>query len=52
MSNGEATAAPRFEAPPGTCDTHIHIYGPPEVYPAASTAPFPNPDAPVSAPNP
>lgn len=40
---------PRFKAPPGTCDCHIHFYGPPERYPEAPTSPFPAPDAPVSA---
>jgi D-galactarolactone isomerase len=40
---------PAFQAPPGTCDCHIHIYGPPDRYPEAPSAPFPNPDAPVAA---
>jgi len=33
--------------PAGTCDCHIHIYGPAEKYPVAPTSPFPVPDAPV-----
>jgi predicted TIM-barrel fold metal-dependent hydrolase len=24
---------PKFVAPPGACDTHLHVYGPSEVYP-------------------
>jgi len=40
---------PSFKAPPGTCDCHIHVYGPPERYPEAPSAPFANPDAPLSA---
>src|SRR5215467_13414540 len=27
------TKQPRLKAPPGACDTHLHIYGPPELYP-------------------
>jgi D-galactarolactone isomerase len=30
--------SPRLKAPPGTCDTHLHIYGPRDVYPVAPTA--------------
>jgi 2-pyrone-4,6-dicarboxylate lactonase len=26
------TRQPRFKAPPGACDSHLHIYGPPERY--------------------
>jgi D-galactarolactone isomerase len=42
-----AAASPRLKAPPGTCDTHLHIYGPPERYPAAPTAAAPPPVAPL-----
>jgi len=35
------------ELPPGTCDTHIHVYGPRDRYPLAPTSPFTPPDAPV-----
>src|SRR6476469_2874763 len=34
---------PRLKAPPGTCDTHMHIYD--SRYPSAPTAPFTPPDA-------
>ncbi|HUE47210.1 MAG TPA: amidohydrolase family protein [Aestuariivirgaceae bacterium] len=42
-------ALPKVKAPPGACDTHIHIYGPTETYKLAPTSPFPPPTAPVSA---
>lgn len=29
---------PRLPVPPGACDTHMHIYGPPSLYPLAATA--------------
>ena len=35
--------------PSGSCDCHIHIYGPADKYPEAPTAAFPAPDAPVEA---
>ncbi len=41
--------APRLKAPPGACDTHIHIYGPKDKYPVAPTAPFAPPFAPLEA---
>jgi D-galactarolactone isomerase len=37
------TTVPDVKAPPGACDTHIHIYGPPETYKLAPTCPFPPP---------
>ena len=40
------TARPRLKAPPGTCDTHMHIYD--RRYPKAPTAHIDAPDAPVS----
>ena len=40
---------PKVKAPPGACDTHIHIYGPTETYKLAPTSPFPPPFAPVAA---
>lgn len=36
-------SASRDRAPDGTVDTHIHIYGPPDRYPAAPTARVPAP---------
>ena len=47
MSSSET--APKAKAPAGTCDCHIHVYGPTDKYPEAPTSPFPVPDAPVSA---
>lgn len=41
-----ASVAP---APPGTVDTHIHIYGPPDRYPVAPTNVLPVPEAPLAA---
>src|ERR1700730_863464 len=40
------TARPKLKAPPGTCDTHMHIYD--RRYPKAATARIDAPDAPVS----
>ncbi len=48
-TQGPGNGKPRLQAPAGTCDCHIHIYGPPEAYPEAPTSPFPPPLAPVSA---
>ncbi|MFQ5931311.1 MAG: amidohydrolase family protein [Nitrospiraceae bacterium] len=48
MSNGANTqnSRPKLKAPRGACDTHMHIYGPPEQFPfvpgpAAKPAPTP-----------
>jgi len=41
--------APGIVVPEGACDTHIHVYGPPDRYPSVSTTPFPVPDAPPAA---
>src|SRR5213079_3326951 len=27
------TSKPKLIAPPGACDTHLHVYGPSEIYP-------------------
>lgn len=45
----DTSAPPRTKAPAGTCDCHLHIYGPRDEYPEAPTSPFPTPDAPVAA---
>lgn len=29
------TRRPKLTPPPGACDTHLHVYGPPEHYPLA-----------------
>ena len=38
--------APKLKAPPGTCDTHMHIYD--RRFPTAPTATFTPPDASVA----
>ncbi len=38
---------PQLKAPPGTCDTHLHVYD--KRFPVAPTALFPAPDAPLAA---
>jgi D-galactarolactone isomerase len=38
---------PKLKAPPGACDTHMHIYN--HRFPTAATAKFTPPDAPVPA---
>lgn len=35
---------PRFILPPGTCDTHVHIWGPFDRYPVAKGAPYVPPE--------
>ena len=41
--------APAFKAPPLTCDTHCHIFGPVDRYPYAATRPYTPPEAPLPA---
>lgn len=36
---------PRLKCPPGSTDCHLHVYGPQQKYPAASTRRFSVPDA-------
>ena len=48
MTEESAKSRPKFKAPPGTCDTHIHIYGDTARYKEVATSPFPVPDAPVA----
>lgn len=38
-----AAARPQLTAPPGTCDTHLHIYGPEDKYPVRQAGAFPPP---------
>ena len=38
MSTDSKAGQPELSVPAGACDTHIHVYGPPEVYPLAPTA--------------
>src|SRR6476660_6363956 len=43
----DSNVKPKFKAPAGTCDTHMHIYD--AKYPKAPTAKIDAPPAPVSA---
>ena len=38
---------PKFKAPPKSCDTHCHIFGPPDLFPYAATRPYTPPAAPL-----
>jgi len=38
---------PRFALPPGTCDTHFHVFGPPEVFPYVERRQYTPPAAPI-----
>nr|WP_041757447.1 amidohydrolase family protein [Bradyrhizobium sp. ORS 278] len=42
-----ATHTPSFRAPPGSVDTHTHIFGPASTYPFSATRPYTPPDAPL-----
>ncbi len=37
---------PRFKTPPGTCDTHFHVFGPPEMFPYSAKRVYTPPAAP------
>lgn len=37
--------APRFTPPPGACDTHMHVFGPPSRYPYLPVRSYTTPDA-------
>ena len=43
------TRTPGFRLPPGSCDTHCHIFGPGERYPYAPDRSYTPPDAPLEA---
>ena len=38
---------PQFRTPPGTCDTHFHVFGPPEKFPYSSQRVYTPPAAPL-----
>lgn len=41
--------APKIKAPPGTCDTHAHVFGPQACYPYSPKRGYTPPDAPYDA---
>jgi predicted TIM-barrel fold metal-dependent hydrolase len=41
------TRAPHYTLPPGACDTHAHIFGPPDLYPYANSRRYTPPAAPL-----
>jgi 2-pyrone-4,6-dicarboxylate lactonase len=41
------TRKPRFTPPPNACDTHFHIFGPPEIFPFLSMHEYTPPAAPL-----
>lgn len=40
------TRTPAYEAPPGACDAHCHVFGPGDVFPYAATRRYTPPDSP------
>jgi predicted TIM-barrel fold metal-dependent hydrolase len=41
------TRKPRFTPPPNTCDTHFHVWGPPDRFPYSETRRYTPPAAPI-----
>jgi 2-pyrone-4,6-dicarboxylate lactonase len=42
------TRAPHYTLPPGACDTHAHIFGPPDLYPYSDSRRYTPPAAPLA----
>ena len=42
------TRKPRFTPPPNSCDTHFHVFGPPELFPFLSIHEYTPPAAPLA----
>lgn len=41
------TRTPKFRPPPDSCDSHFHVFGPPEIFPFVSTHEYTPPAAPI-----
>ncbi len=41
------TRKPNFTPPPNSCDTHFHVFGPPELFPFVATHEYTPPAAPL-----